>query len=91
MFSEQEPCDWRPWQVLHPDSGIEFTSVSAWNFIADLLESDHEVKEVLLKKPPGKLAYEIIAQGYHKCPSIYIKVTFSHDKIHGRSFHNSEY
>ena len=55
-FSEKEPCEWRPRQVAQPGSGLPFTDVSAWNFIADLLESGCEVKEVVLEKPGASWA-----------------------------------
>lgn len=89
-FQPQEPCDWRPRQVAHPESGLPFTDVGAWNFIADLLESGHDVREMVMQKPPGKTGYEILADGYVGCPQIYIKLTLSSNLVNGRSFHNSE-
>ena len=90
-FRTQEPCDWQPRQVAHPQSGLPFTDVGAWNFIADLLEAGCNVREVILQKPPGKIGYEILVDGYVSCPQIYIKLTLSSNLVHGRSFHNSEY
>jgi len=90
-FTVQAPCEWRPGQVLQPESGLPFTEVGAWNFIADILESGCDVKELILEKPCGKIAYVIRTTGYPGCPDIYIKLTFSAGKVHGRSFHNSEY
>jgi hypothetical protein len=43
-----------------------------------------------MEKPPGKIGYEILANGYIGCPQIYIKLTLSSNTVHGRSFHNSE-
>src|SRR5271169_3228394 len=74
-FTSQEPCDWRPRQVAHPRSGLPFTDVGAWNFIADLLDGGCEVREIVLQKPPGKIGYEILTDGYVSCPKIYIKLT----------------
>src|SRR5579862_3106116 len=89
-FTLREPCDWRPRQVAHPQSGLPFSDCGAWNFIADLLESDHHVEEIIMTKPPGKIGYEMLVDGYWGCPQIYIKLTLSSNMVHGRSFHNSE-
>lgn len=90
-FTKQEPCEWRPWQVLHPKSGLPFSDAGAWNFIADLLEDGHEAATIILDKPPGMEGYEIVADGFRGCPKIYIKVTLPTNTVHGRSFHNSEH
>ena len=90
LFRPQEPCDWRPRQVLQPESGLSFTDVSAWNFIADLLDLGHAVSEILMKKPPGQIGYVLIAKGYTDCPNIYIKLTLSSNMVNGRSFHYCE-
>jgi hypothetical protein len=90
-FSAHSPCEWRPWEVLHPDSGLPFTDAGAWNFVAELLESGHDASTVTLRKPPGKEAYEILAAGHRSGPNIYIKLTLSGPFVHGRSFHNSEF
>jgi hypothetical protein len=91
LFKTAEPCDWRPRQVLHPEAGIPFTDVGAWNFIADLLESGHEVNAIEMDKPPGQIGYVILANGYEACPSIYVKLTLTANMVNGRSFHDSEY
>ena len=64
VFTRQEPCDWRPRQVAHPESGLPFTDVGAWNFIADLLDAGCEVREIVLEKPLGKIGYEMLTDGY---------------------------
>ena len=90
-FKPEAPCDWRPGQVLTPESGLPFSDAGAWNFIADLLEAGHEVTTLILEKPPGKTAYVMVAKGYSGCPNIYIKLTMSRNIINGRSFHDSEF
>ncbi len=89
-FSFDEPCDWRPWQVLHPETGLPFTDVGAWNFIADYLTSGGPVRCITLDKPPGQTGYVILTPGYRDNPEIYIKVTLSASRINGRSFHDSK-
>src|ERR1039458_6245190 len=91
VFRPEEPCDWRPRQVSHPESGLPFTDAGAWNFIADLLESGCEVRETELRKPPGKIGYVTLVDGHVGCPRIYIKLTLSSNMVHGRSFHYSEH
>jgi hypothetical protein len=90
IFSAQAPCDWRPHRVLKPESGLPFTEVEAWHFIADLLEVGHPCRQIALRKPRGQIAYVITTAGHQGCPEIYIKVTLSSNKINGRSFHDSE-
>jgi hypothetical protein len=89
-FRSEEPCDWRPRQMAHPQTGLPFTDVGAWNFIAELLESGCDVAEIVMQKPRGKTGYEILVAGPVGCPEIYIKLTLSSNMVHGRSFHYSE-
>jgi len=83
------PCDWRPQCIISPISGGYFTTHGAWEFIADLLDEGHPIREKPLDTPPGSLGYEMIyASG---AISIYIKVQFGHGVIMGRSFHPPYY
>jgi hypothetical protein len=91
IFRESAPCDWRCHQVLKPESGLPFTDVEAWHFIAELLEAGCPCNQIVLQKPSGQIGYVITTAGYKGCPQIYIKVTLSSSKINGRSFHDSEY
>jgi hypothetical protein len=77
--------------VLSPESGLPFTDSGAWHFIADLLEAGHEVSEIEMKKPKGKVGYVLKTAGYTGCPKIYIKLTLSANMVNGRSFHNDEW
>src|SRR5580700_2119597 len=59
------PRDWRPRAVVDPrdpDRQV-FTEVGAWEFIAELLESGQEIKEIELEHPPGRTAYVMLAGG----------------------------
>jgi hypothetical protein len=85
-----EPCRWFPHRVLHPSLGFEFTDVSAWHFIADLLCAGHQVTTIVMEKPPGQIGYVLKTPGYIGCPEIYIKLTLSSRYINGRSFHDDE-
>jgi hypothetical protein len=88
-FDDLEPCVWNPTQVLNPTSGIPFTDITAWHFIADQLEAGCMVSTVRLRVPPGDTGYEFYFQGAAGQPDIYVKVRLHRDKIKGRSFHNS--
>jgi hypothetical protein len=90
-FSPSAPCDWRCHQVLKPESGLPFTEVEAWHFIADSLENGCPCHKIILDKPPGMTGYVIKLPGYPGCPEIYIKLTLTANKINGRSFHDSEF
>ena len=85
-FGQEEPHKWWTGSVIDPRSGEPFTPSGAWDFIAEQLEKEGTlVKEVLLKKPLGKLAYAFcVGTGDG---TIYIKVRLAKDKIIGRSFH----
>lgn len=88
-FDPREPCVWNPTQVLNPESGLPFTDISAWHYIAEQLEAGCEVSIVSLRLPPGETGYELLLSGASGQPKIYIKVRLYRDKIKGRSFHNS--
>lgn len=89
-FSRPMPTEWNPLQVLHPRTGFPFSDAGAWAFIADLLESDVELKKVTLDKPPGKEAYVMKVDGCQARPKIYIKIHFGSNGIVGRSFHDDK-
>lgn len=84
------PCRWRPDLVRHPESGQQFTTKSAWEFIVDLLESGHSMDEIELRKPPGRKGY-VMQFSAKDTPSIYVKLQLGDGKIIGRSFHNSTF
>jgi hypothetical protein len=85
------PRDWRPYQILNPVShGFCFTDASAWEFIAEHLESSHPRVVKKLDNPPGALALEmsiILAAGVQP---LYVKVQVGANMAIGRSFHLSE-
>jgi hypothetical protein len=44
--------------------------VGAWNFVADLLESGHEVETIEMRKPLGQIGYVIRTAGFAGYPQI---------------------
>jgi hypothetical protein len=88
-FSSKEPVVWKPTEVINPECGIPFTDISAWHYIADCVEAGCVIQQVILRKPPGAIGYEIHLPGADGQPQIYVKVCLRQDKITGRSFHNS--
>lgn len=88
-FTPQAPCDWRPQKVLDPKTGSPFTDPGAWDFVASLLESGHEVTVIAMQKPPGQLGYQMTVSGFPGQPDIYIKLTLTKHMVNGRSFHPS--
>ena len=92
-FSSNRPSDWRPHSVRNPRSRLDntFTDVSAWEFIADHLEAGHEIEEVRLEHPPGKVGYVMKIQVDIDLPRVYIKLELGSGAIFGRSFHFCEY
>ena len=82
---------WWPGSVFVPGSGEYFTTEGAWVFIAKKLnEKGTRIKEVPLKKLPGKKAYELKMPAYKG--KIYIKISFggTGDTVIGHSFHYSD-
>jgi hypothetical protein len=72
-----------------PDDQV-FTERGAWEFVAELLEAGHPLKEVDLKKPVGKKGYELLASGGKGRPEIYMKLQLGSGRVIGRSFHYSK-
>jgi hypothetical protein len=85
----EHPCRWRPNTVKHPESGYSFTNKSAWEFVVELLESNHPIEEVTLKQPPGRKGYVMFVELGHVRP-LYIKLQLGTGAVIGRSFHYSE-
>jgi hypothetical protein len=68
-FSSRQPTQWQPWKMVHPETTAIFTEDVAWQFPADLLAAGESLKDVSLKKPPGKKGYvmEIPVKGRRVC------------------------
>ncbi len=89
-WTARQPTEWRPYEVLNPDTGLQFTSSSAWALIGDLLERGHPMQEIVLRKPPGKRAYVLIVELDPAYAPLYIKLQLGNGKVICRSFHYSE-
>jgi len=82
----EEPTRWWTMSVTDPRSGKPFTPAGAWDFIAEELDKkETTIKQVLMKKPCGKLGYAFRVRT--ESGIIYIKVRLGKNKIIGRSFH----
>lgn len=88
-FTAEEPVVWKPNEVINPESGIPFTDITAWHFLADRVEAGCRITQVVLRKPPGEIGYELYLPGAAHCPAVYAKVCIKRGRILGRSFHNS--
>lgn len=88
-FSREEPVVWKPTEVINPDSGICFTDITAWHFVANQVEGGCDIYKVEFRKPPGAVGYELRLPGAPGCPPIYVKFRLVVNGILGRSFHNS--
>jgi hypothetical protein len=78
---------WEPETVLNPKNKKPFTPEGAWEFIIEHLEKGHPIKEVDLKKYPGKKGYELRVNTPYG--DIYIKLRLKDCQIHGMSFHKA--
>jgi len=84
-FSHERPTVWNPHNV-NSAFGLPFTDVSAWAFIADLLEDGHEFDELIMGKPPGAIGY-VIKHQISEGNVVYIKLELVGGYVWGRSFH----
>lgn len=82
------PHDWKPDEVRHPETGERFNTMTAWAFMGQQFVEGAAVKLIILRKPPGQKAYELIVDGYGGA-EIYMKVQMGPRKVIARSFHNS--
>jgi hypothetical protein len=87
--SPEMPCDWRPTTVTNPATGICFTDITAWHYVADLAEAGHPIEEIVLDQPQGEKAFVITVKLEATAPELYIKVQLKRGMIFGRSFHYS--
>ena len=88
-WSKDRPVDWSPTSVINPKSGMQFTRLTCWHFIEELLESGHKIEVISLNKPPGKKGYVMLYETGPNSQDIYIKLQIANDLI-GRSFHYSD-
>ncbi len=89
-FSRSRPTHWDPYGVSDPrELGSTFTDDSAWEFIAELLEKETPVEEILLERPSGKTAYVMKVLLSESLPMLYIKIQCGSGCVIGRSFHYS--
>lgn len=89
VFTKEAPSDWRPTSVAHPEFGQYFTDAGAWEYVADLLEKGHAIKEITLSNPVGELAYEMNVDLGPNQANLYIKIQIKSGFVFGRSFHYS--
>lgn len=83
------PCDWQPTTIINPSVGIPFTDISAWHYIAELVEAGHKIEQITLDQPKGETACVMSVPVGANTPHLYIKVQLKRGKIWGRSFHYS--
>src|SRR5690242_2069435 len=90
-WTREMPTHWNPTGVMNPVTGMVFTDVSAWEFIAALLEDGYPMSEVVLDQPPGAIGYVMIVPLADGTPDLYIKLhPYGGGRVYGRSFHYSE-
>ncbi len=84
-----EPRDWRPYEVLDPETNQPFTTTGVWEYITQILEEEnHPLEEVVQENPLGKKAYVMFVEMGEK--NLYIKLRLGTGCVLGRSFHYSE-
>jgi hypothetical protein len=88
-FSRDCPSEWRPRSVVNPNTGEPFTDDSAWNFLADLLDTGAELSPVTLARPYGNNDRGYVVMTALDIKELYIKFQLGSCDIIGRSFHYS--
>ena len=88
-FSPGMPCDWNPYAIENPETGIPFSDASAWELICKLVaECPESFRPKILEKPAGLVAFEAVVP-LQNGVRLYIKVQLFQGRAHGRSFHIS--
>ena len=90
-FSRARPTEWRPGEVRDPAGTLatHFTDAAAWELIASMLESGHDVETIELHTPPGARGYVMKIDLEPGSAQVYVKLQLGSGKIIGRSFHYS--
>ena len=88
-WTADRPTEWRP-HTVRDRNGEFFTDVGAWDFVADLVENGHPMRQVVLEHPVGKIAFTMTVRVDREGPEIYIKLRLSKNVI-GYSFHYTVY
>ncbi len=83
----KEPNYWAPGQVINPETGMSFTPIGVWDWIADQLESGIDVNHRILEKPPGQDSWWFKATLQGNPRDLYVKITYRGGIVIGRSFH----
>jgi len=86
------PRDWCPHKIPNPEfAGFYFSDASAWEFIADTLQSGHTYSVIELDNLRGDLAITFVIALPSCVQPLYVKVQVGvGGKAIGRSFHLSE-
>lgn len=87
QFTRERPTKWRPSEVTDPKTNEPFTQDSSWELVVDLLEKNHELKMVILRKPKDKKGYVMKVCLKEGDPHVYIKLQLGANLVIGRSFH----
>ncbi len=85
----KRPSRWIPFTVPNPEApfDMQFTDVSAWEFIASRLEQGEHVEMIEMDRPAGATGYVMKLEISPNSPKLYVKLELTASKIVGRSFH----
>jgi disulfide bond formation protein DsbB len=82
--------EWRPTEVISPETGMPFTESGAWMLIASLLGGSHAWQTAILEKPPGQKALTLSLTLPGNMAPLYIKVHMLEGMVYCRSFSLSD-
>lgn len=90
-FSKHRPTVVRPWEVVHPDTGLPLTKATMWGVIETLLDLGVPLEEIELRQPPGEKAWVFRASLSPESVAVYVKLQLFGSRVLLRSFHEAEY
>ncbi|OSQ44623.1 hypothetical protein TALK_18810 [Thalassospira alkalitolerans] len=86
----KEPSQIQPHLVINPESHFPFTVRTAVAWLADQIEDGIELQKVILRFPPGQVAWELVCDLPPNLKPLYAKFVVKGGTVILRSFHPSE-
>lgn len=90
-FTSYRPTEIRPWEIVHPETGLPLPRSSVWTVIEDFLGSSVPLRRIELRQPSGEVAWEFRARLSSESATVYVKLQLFGSKVLLRSFHEAEY
>ncbi len=90
-FTSYRPTEIRPWEIVHPETGLPLPRSSVWTVVEGFLGSGVPPRRIGLRQPPGEVAWGFRARMSSESATVYVKLQLFGSKVLLRSFHEAEY